>query len=136
MTLLKYTLALGLLLGLTTAGAIAYSTAGPGVEGKKATQPGAPAAKVVRVPTPEDGILVAVGTEIKKSEPAKAGQPWLKVRVGKEVLDLYDKRGFFDAFLTSEPVTGLKRVELENLMQGYQDNLLDNKITRAVPPAR
>ena len=41
-----------------------------------------------------------------------------------------------DTLATSEPVTGLKRVELENLVQSHEDNLLDNKITRGVRPAQ
>jgi chromosome segregation ATPase len=48
-------------------------------------------------------------------------------RLGEDVLDLYDKKDFFD-IVTREPVTKLKRVELENVMQGYEDKLRDNRI--------
>ena len=52
-------------------------------------------------------------------------------KIGKEVLDLYEKKGFFDVLITNEPVTGLRRVELENLMQDYGDKLLDNRVQRS-----
>jgi multidrug efflux pump subunit AcrA (membrane-fusion protein) len=81
-------LVLGLLLGLTVAGAVAYSMNGlPAVgEGdKKAEAPGAPAAKakLVRVPSLQDGILVAVGTLVEEGAPG----PTFKARVGTSVLE-------------------------------------------------
>jgi hypothetical protein len=48
-------------------------------------------------------------------------------KLGEDVLDLYDKKDFFD-MVTGEPVTKLKRVELENTMQDYEDKMRDNKI--------
>jgi RNA polymerase sigma factor (sigma-70 family) len=86
MNMLKVKLVLGLLLGLTVAGAVAYAMTGPPAAGegdKKAEAPGAPVAKakVVRVASPQDGILLAVGSEAKKGAPG----PTFKVRVGKEV---------------------------------------------------
>jgi multidrug efflux pump subunit AcrA (membrane-fusion protein) len=86
MTALNYKLVLGLLLGLTAAGAVVYSATalGGARDGdKKAEAPGAPAAKVnvVRVPSPEDGILIVIGTEVK--EKAAKGRI-IKVRIGKE----------------------------------------------------
>ncbi len=82
MTLLNFKLLLGVLLGLTTAGAIAYSTGQPGGDkAKEGDKQAAPAVKVVRVPSPQEGILLAVGTEVKDS----AGGNVFKVRVGNEV---------------------------------------------------
>lgn len=49
-------------------------------------------------------------------------------KTAEEVLDLYDKRDLWDAVASSEPVTKLKRVEIENLMQDYEDKLRANKI--------
>jgi colicin import membrane protein len=48
-------------------------------------------------------------------------------KIGEDVLDLYDKKDFFD-IVTGEPVTKLKRVELENTMQDYEDKMRDNKV--------
>ena len=86
MTVFKLNWILGLLLGLTTAGAIAYATTtlpAGGEQEKKAKQPGGAAAKAkrVRVPSLEDGIVLAIGSEVKKGTPQ--GQVF-KVRVGKE----------------------------------------------------
>jgi hypothetical protein len=50
-------------------------------------------------------------------------------KLGEEILDLYDKKDLFDV-VASEPVTKLKRVELENAMQDYEDKMRDNKIVR------
>jgi len=49
-------------------------------------------------------------------------------KIGEDVLDLYDKKDFFD-LVTREPITKLKRVELENTIQDYQYKLRDNKTT-------
>lgn len=48
-------------------------------------------------------------------------------KLGEDVLDLYDKKDFFD-IVTGEPVTKLKRVELENTMQDYEDKMRENKV--------
>jgi RNA polymerase sigma factor (sigma-70 family) len=88
MSLLTSKMVFGLLLGLTTAGALVYSTAAPAGDVGKEVAPGAPAARarVVRVPSSQNGILIAVGTEVKKeNETGKGRLPLLKVQVGKEV---------------------------------------------------
>jgi len=43
------------------------------------------------------------------------------------VLDLYDKQDIFD-LASREPITKMKRVEIENAMQDYEDKMRDNKI--------
>lgn len=48
-------------------------------------------------------------------------------KVGSEILDRYAHVGFGDVIGGHEPFLGLKRVELENLVQDYQDKLLDQK---------
>lgn len=54
-------------------------------------------------------------------------------KIGNELLARYEGKGVFSILLEGEPVTQLKRVELENLIQDYQDKLLDEKIA---PPAQ
>ena len=54
------------------------------------------------------------------------------VELGREILTLYERKGFREVLLQKEPVTGLKRVELENLAQGYGDKLYENKFDRRV----
>jgi chromosome segregation ATPase len=51
-------------------------------------------------------------------------------KVGSEILDRYAGVGFGDVLTKREPFLGLKRVELENLVQDYRDKLLDQKVSR------
>jgi len=45
------------------------------------------------------------------------------VQINRELLDRYQKKGVFDALLQREPLTQLKRVEIENTVQEYQDRI-------------
>ena len=45
------------------------------------------------------------------------------LQVNHDLLGQYENKGFFDAMLQREPITGLKGVELENIVQDYQDRL-------------
>jgi multidrug efflux pump subunit AcrA (membrane-fusion protein) len=71
MTALRFKPVVGLLVGLMTVEAIAYSADEPGVPAK---------GRVLRVPSPRAGIVLAVGTQVDKS---RAGDPGvLEARVG------------------------------------------------------
>ncbi len=55
--------------------------------------------------------------------------------LGNQILDAYShKDDLFGSIADREPFTGLKRVQLENIVQDDQDTLLDNHITPAAPP--
>jgi uncharacterized protein YlxW (UPF0749 family) len=45
------------------------------------------------------------------------------LQINRELLVDYEKKGFMDAMLQREPLTQLKRVEIENIVQDYQDQL-------------
>src|ERR1700744_6184881 len=47
-------------------------------------------------------------------------------KIGEEVLDLYDKQDIFD-LASREPITKLKRVEIENAMQDYENKRRDKQ---------
>ncbi|HTT71495.1 MAG TPA: hypothetical protein VMG32_09755 [Anaeromyxobacteraceae bacterium] len=49
-------------------------------------------------------------------------------RVGEEVIDWLAHMGMGAAIAAREPFLGLKRVELENAAQDYQDRLLEQKV--------
>lgn len=49
-------------------------------------------------------------------------------KVGSEILDAYADTDFADVVGGREPFLGLKRVELETLVQDYKDKLLDGKV--------
>ena len=60
------------------------------------------------------------------------------IDVANDILHLYRGQNFRSLLLSSyEPVLGLKKVELENTIQDYEDKILDQKyIPGRVPPAR
>ncbi len=45
------------------------------------------------------------------------------LQINRELLVDYEKKGFLDAVLQREPLTQLKRVEIENIVQEYQDRI-------------
>lgn len=47
-----------------------------------------------------------------------------------ELLDLYKDKSVLDALLQSDGVTGLKQVEIENVLQEYRFKLEDNRISQ------
>jgi chromosome segregation ATPase len=60
-------------------------------------------------------------------------------KAGTEVLTRYENFGLGTALTAREPFTRLTRVKMENLVQEYQDKLMDNKIkpedSKAAPAA-
>jgi len=48
-------------------------------------------------------------------------------RLGKEILGRYEKLGLGEQFLAREPFVGRTRVALENLVQDYDDKLVDQR---------
>jgi len=76
-----------------------------------------------------DVVLGQTRERVKTCE-AKNGELY---KLSEDVLDLYNKRGLFDAVACSEPLTKLKRVEIENAMQDYEDKFRANKIA---PPGQ
>jgi RNA polymerase sigma factor (sigma-70 family) len=93
MATIKFKLLAGLLLFGVGAGAVAYSGTGGAAPGGRETTPqaekgvAAPQTKprLYRVASPLDGIVVAVGTELKKpNEPAPAGARKIEVKIGND----------------------------------------------------
>jgi chromosome segregation ATPase len=50
-------------------------------------------------------------------------------KVGNEILGRYAAVDLSDVMALREPFIGVKRVELQNIVQDYQDKLLDGKVT-------
>jgi hypothetical protein len=73
-----------------------------------------------------DALLVQARGRTQSCE-AKNGELY---KLGKEVLDLYDHKDFFSVLAANEPITKLKRVELDKLIQDYEDKLRANEIGR------
>jgi len=49
-------------------------------------------------------------------------------KLGNEVLKRYEKFGLGEALVAREPFTGITRVKFQELVQDYQDKLMDQKI--------
>jgi chromosome segregation ATPase len=54
-------------------------------------------------------------------------------RYGQELAEKYKDKGVVDALTQQEPFTGLKRVQIENLLEDYRDKLDSQKIEPAPP---
>lgn len=55
--------------------------------------------------------------------------------LSKELLGRYADKGVMDAMLEREPLTQLKRVELENLVQQYDDRITESSVAPSRPSA-
>ncbi|ATQ66864.1 MULTISPECIES: hypothetical protein [Methylosinus] len=49
-------------------------------------------------------------------------------KIGRELLQHYESANFADLAMASEPLTGVRRVEIQNLLQDYNDKILDQKV--------
>lgn len=88
------------------------------------------AANVARTKESERSRLaVQLGGMTKQATTCKEMNAEL-YKVGTEILDRYAGVGIGDALASREPFIGFKRVELQNLVQDYQDKLLDQKVTQ------
>ena len=57
------------------------------------------------------------------------------IGVANNILHMYESRSFRSLLLAShEPLLGLKKVELQNTIQDYEDKLLDRKYIPGQPP--
>lgn len=81
-----------------------------------------------------EGLETQLATSDAQIERCQAQNQEL-FKVGSEILDRYRNVGVTDVLATREPFLGLKRVELENLMQDYDDRLLDNRFDPNATPA-
>ena len=70
-----------------------------------------------------DAVVARLRPQLQSCETKNASL----YKIGEEVLDLYDKQDIFD-LASREPITKLKRVEIENAMQDYEDKMRDSKI--------
>jgi hypothetical protein len=56
-------------------------------------------------------------------------------KLGKEVLNRYEKFGLGTAITSREPFVGITKVKLENLVQDYSDKLMDQTVKPGAAPA-
>jgi chromosome segregation ATPase len=77
--------------------------------------------------------LEAALTNLREQNRATEAKNAELYRLGQELLKLYDSKDMFDVLRAGEPITGLKRVEYENLMQDYDDKLRANRVVHPEP---
>jgi chromosome segregation ATPase len=54
--------------------------------------------------------------------------------IGNELLDRFEKKGVWASLREAEPFTGLKRVELENIVQDYRFAIDDQRVAAKAAP--
>lgn len=88
----------------------------------------AEAATVARTKDSERAKFEAEATAYKASTKACTLKNQELVKVGRELLMRYEGVTFGDMVLASEPLLGLRRVQIQNLLQDYGDKVLNQKV--------
>lgn len=86
------------------------------------------AATVARAKDAERAKFEAEAANFKASTKTCAERNIKLVAVGRELVARLGDVHFTDALLAQEPITGLKRVQVQNLLQDYQDKILEQKV--------
>ena len=84
-------------------------------------------AKLRQTETDRSG-LEATGQKQRETIAKCEGNNAKLYQYGTELLTAYEHKGCGSALLQAEPVTGLKRVEIENLIEDYRDKLNDQQV--------
>jgi chromosome segregation ATPase len=87
------------------------------------------AATVARSKDAERAKFESEATAFKASTKSCQAKNVQLVKVGRELLHRYQGVSFGDMVVTSEPLVGVRRVEIQNLLQDYGDKVLDQKVT-------
>jgi predicted RNase H-like nuclease (RuvC/YqgF family) len=86
------------------------------------------AAGVARAKEAERAQLAAKADGLAKQATACEAKNGDLFKIGNEILDRYAAMGFGDVLAAREPFIGFKRVELQNMVQDYQNKLRDQKV--------
>jgi chromosome segregation ATPase len=87
------------------------------------------AATVARTKDAERQKAATEAATFKASTKACQGKNTQLVKVGRELLGKYEHVTLGTAFVAGEPLTGLGRAEIQNLLQDYGDKILEQKAT-------
>jgi chromosome segregation ATPase len=93
-------------------------------QSEKATQE---ASEAARSKEDERARLAAQVSSLHSQLSASEARNGRLYKVGKDIIDWLSKVGVGTALAAREPFLGVKRVELENVAQGYEDKLLEQK---------
>lgn len=86
------------------------------------------AATVARTKDAERAKFEAEAANFKATTKSCAERNIKLVAVGRELVARLSDVHFTDALLAQEPITGLKRVQVQNILQDYQDKILEQKV--------
>jgi len=87
------------------------------------------AATVARSKDAERAKFEGEATAYKASTKSCLAKNVLLMKVGRELLHRYEEVNFGDMLVAREPLIGEQRIRLQNLLQDYNDKLLDQKAT-------
>ncbi len=86
------------------------------------------AATVARTKDAERAKFESESKNFKASTKSCVGRNIELVKVGRELLNRYDDLTIGDIIVAREPLIGLRRVEIQNLLQDYRDKVLDQRV--------
>jgi len=88
------------------------------------------AAKLARNKETERARLTAEAVnELERLVADRQAKNLALYKIASEILERYRRFGLGDAITAREPFIGITRVKLENLVQGYQDKLMNERTT-------
>jgi predicted RNase H-like nuclease (RuvC/YqgF family) len=87
------------------------------------------AATVARAKDAERARFEGQAASFKASTKSCMAKNALLTKVGRELLHRYEGVSFGDMVVINEPLVGARRVEVQNLLQDYDDRLLEQKVT-------
>jgi chromosome segregation ATPase len=86
------------------------------------------AANVARTKDAERAKSVSEATALKASNKSCETKNAQLFKASDEMLTYFKSMNLLDALAVREPVFGIKRVELQNVLQDYRDKILDQKV--------
>jgi chromosome segregation ATPase len=86
------------------------------------------AANVARTKDAERAKSVSEATALKASNKSCEAKNAQLFKASDEMLTYFKSMNLLDALAVREPVFGIKRVELQNVLQDYRDKILDQKV--------
>ncbi|HEY8334821.1 MAG TPA: hypothetical protein VIQ05_13610 [Tardiphaga sp.] len=87
------------------------------------------AATVARAKDAERAKFEGQAASFKASTKSCMAKNALLTKVGRELLHRYEGVSFGDMVVINEPLIGARRVEVQNLLQDYDDKLLEQRVT-------
>ena len=97
---------------------------------KETVESGRQAAEAARINETERAKYVeAVVTGLERLVVDRQAKNLALYQLASDILQRYEKFGLGDALTAREPFLGITRVKLQNLVQDYQDKLLNERVT-------